>query len=224
MDYWVGENTWEYLDQVHDRPFFAMCGFCGPHPPYDPPEPYASTYDPASIPVPALLRARQQNVPEDERQKGRFDQEDGEGLIRTVIAHYWGMVALIDDMVGRIMEVLTRRGLWDNTLVVFTSDHGDMLGDFGKLGKGNFREPVIRVPFIVVPPGGSPAGADGVNGVNGTGGRRPRSYDGLVEHVDLVPTFLDYAELPDNGRPARTQPAPRPGRHRRAARARRGAL
>jgi len=194
VDYWIGENTWEYLDRDHERPFFAWCGFCGPHPPYDPPEPYASTYRQEDVPVPDLLHARQKDVPGD-GMPTRFDQPDGERLIRTIISHYWGMVAFIDDMVGRIMEVLTRRGLWDDTLVVFTTDHGDMLGDFGRLGKSNFREPVIRAPYIVVPPGGSQFGADG---------HRPRTYDGLVEHVDLVPTFLDYVGLP--------QTADQPGR------------
>jgi arylsulfatase len=182
VDYWIAENSWRYLDRDHERPFFLWCGFCGPHPPYDPPEPYASMYRPEDIPVPALLHARQQNVPDGDRPT-RFDQPDGEQLIRKITAHYWGMVSFVDDMVGRIMEVLTRRGLWDNTMVVFTTDHGDLLGDFGKLGKSTFLEPVIRAPYIVVPPGTSPAPS----------GHVPRAFDGLVEHVDLAPTFLDYA-------------------------------
>ncbi len=159
VDYWIGENTWQYLERLADtpeRPFFAWCGFCGPHPPFDPPQPYASMYPIDEMPVPELLRERQRNVPRSDR-PGRFDGEDGEPLIRKLTAYYWGMMTFIDDMLGRIMEVLTRRGLWEHTLVIFTTDHGAMLGDFGLMGKGNFREQVIRVPYLVVPAGTSPA-------------------------------------------------------------------
>ena len=105
-----------------------------------------------------LLRARQEGAPgQPPLGGGRFDAPDGERLIRTVIAYYWGMVTFIDDAVGRLMDVLTRRGLWDTTLVLFTTDHGEMLGDYGRLGKGNFAEPVVRPPSILVPPGGRPA-------------------------------------------------------------------
>jgi len=215
VDYWIGENTWRYLERPEvgtpDRPFFLWGGFCGPHGPFDPPAPYASLYDQDSIPVPPLLHARQRNVPGQGR-PSRFDREDGERLIRKLIAYYWGMITCIDDMMGRIMEVLTRRGLWEHTLVIFTTDHGEMLGDFGRLGKGNFTEQVIRVPYIVVPPGTGPgpvrAGlwgqrADATSIRYGEpssprpgAGARPRCIDSLVEQIDLVPTILDYAGLP----------------------------
>jgi len=197
VDCWIGENTWNYLERPETghgsgsggggsaKPFFLWCGFCGPPGPFDPPEPYASMYDPAKIPLPPLLRARQKNVPGEDTRKGRFDRDDGEDLVRTIIAYYWGMMTFIDDMMGRIMDVMTRRGLWDNTLVIFTTDHGEMLGDFGRGGKGNFTEPVIRPPYIVVPPGSRP-NPDG----------KPREAHGQIEHIDLVPTILDYAGLP----------------------------
>jgi arylsulfatase A-like enzyme len=189
VDYWIGENTWQYLDRdraADERPFFVWCSFCGPHGPWDPPEPYASMYHQDEIPVPELLRARQQNVPGGDR-RSRFDGEDGERLIRKIIAYYWGMMSFIDDMVGRIMETLTRRGLWENTLVLYTTDHGEMLGDFGRGGKGNFTEQVIRAPYFLVPPGSR------------DGAGRPRYVDSLVEHIDLAPTILDYAGIPQPG-------------------------
>ena len=75
------------------------------------------------------------------------------------------------------------RKLIDNTLILFTSDHGEMMFERGRLGKGNFFEPVIRVPLIVVPPGGIAGG---------------REVPGLVESFDVAPTCLDYAmaEIP----------------------------
>ena len=101
------------------------------------------------------------------------------------------MVSFIDTMMGRIVDTLTRRGLLDNTIIIFTTDHGEMLGDFGSLGKGNFTEQVIRAPYIVVPPGS-------VSGV-GVRPEGPRLVDSLVEHIDLAPTILDYAGLPQPG-------------------------
>lgn len=227
VDYWIGENTWKFLERpdvgTPERPFFAWCGFCGPHTPFDPPEPYASMYDQSTIPISPLLHARQQNIPGEAERRSRFDREDGEPLARKITAYYWGMVSLIDAMLGRIMDVLTRRGLWENTLVIFTTDHGEMLGDFGRLGKGNFTEPVIRAPYIVVPPGSvappaasgtsgtsglfgttdtsSTSGLPGVSGtsstsiVPGISGQPVRILDALVEHIDLVPTILDYAGM-----------------------------
>src|SRR5919202_1569153 len=72
VDYWIGENTWRYLERedvgTEERPFFVWCGFCGPHGPWDPPEPYASMYPIGEMPVSPLLHARQQNVPGEDRQ------------------------------------------------------------------------------------------------------------------------------------------------------------
>ena len=85
-------------------------------------------------------------------------------------------------MVGRVIELLEARGLMDNTLIAFVSDHGEMAGDYNLMGKGNFYEEGIRVPLIVVPPGGA------------SSSRVPA----LVETSDLAPTILDYAgvEIP----------------------------
>jgi len=192
VDYWIAENTRNYLDRdgigASENPFFAWCGFCGPHGPFDPPEPYASLYDPDEIPLPPLLHSRQRDALTGDYDS-RFDEPGGEQLIRKIIAYYWGMMTFIDDMVGEIMDVLTRRGLWDNTLVIFTTDHGEMLGDFGRLGKGTFIESVIQAPTILVPPGSDPADTDD----------QPRRTNALVELIDLAPTILDYAGLPQPG-------------------------
>jgi arylsulfatase len=101
---------------------------------------------------------------------------------RLVRAAYWAMVDLIDAQVGRILDALDRTGQRDTTLVIFMSDHGEMLGDHGIYLKGPyFYEPAIRVPCIIAWPGVIPAG---------------RRSTALVELIDIAPTLLEAAGLP----------------------------
>jgi len=186
VDHWIAENTLEFLSRDHDQPFFVWCGFCGPHGPFDPPEPYASMYAPEEVPIPPTYLADTSNKPPFQRGAGgRFRREPDDSLIRRIISYYYGLCTLIDDEVGRILQVMEQRGLLDNTLIIFTSDHGEMLGEFGMMGKGNFYESVIRVPTIVVPPGAK--------------ANRSRISD-VVEVFDLAATILDYAgcQIPDS--------------------------
>jgi arylsulfatase A-like enzyme len=101
--------------------------------------------------------------------------------IRRWRSYYCGLVTLIDDMLGKMMAALDRRGLRGNTLVILTSDHGDMAGDYNMMEKGNFYEEVIHVPLIIAPPGSKAAQA---------------RVGGLVEVTDVAPTILDYAGVP----------------------------
>jgi len=178
VDYWIAENTIEFIKRDHDRPFFVWCGFCGPHGPVDPPEPYDKIYPIDEMKLPPTYHLDKNGNP-------RQTTEEDDYIARRFCAYYWGLVTLIDDMVGRIISALREKGLLDNTLIIFTSDHGDMLFEFGRLGKGNFYESVIHMPLIIVPPGGLEGG---------------KSVDGLVETYDIAPTVLDYAsaEIPPN--------------------------
>jgi arylsulfatase A-like enzyme len=178
VDYWIAENTVEFLRRDHQKPFFVWCGFCGPHGPIDPPRPYDACYPIDEVILPANYQVDQNGNP-------RQTTAEEDRLARRYCAFYWGLVTLIDDLVGRIMATLRERGLLENTLILFTSDHGEMLWEFGRLGKSNFYESVIRVPVILVPPG-STAG--------------PRHVEEVVEVFDLAPTILDYAqaEVPAN--------------------------
>ncbi|MGD7705232.1 sulfatase family protein [Microlunatus sp. Y2014] len=186
VDHWIAENTCEFLARDHEDPFFLWTGFCGPHGPFDPPEPYASRYDPDALTLSDLAWASQSGLAS--QYAHQFPGEEGEALLRRMTALYWGMVSYLDDQVGRISDVLTRQGLWENTIVIFTSDHGEMLGDFGRTGKASFLESVIRVPYLVAAPSGRPG----------------QTVDALVEHIDLAPTVLDLVGLP--------QPPALPGR------------
>jgi arylsulfatase A-like enzyme len=96
-----------------------------------------------------------------------------------------GLVTLIDDMVGRIVTALEDRGLLENTLLLFTTDHGEMMFERGRTGKGSFWESVIHAPLIAVPPGGIAGSPSGIAG--------GKEIEQLVETYDVAPTVLDYA-------------------------------
>ena len=176
VDYWTTENTIDFVRRDHGKPFCVQCGFCGPHGPVDPPKPYDTIYEQDDALLPPNYR-----VDEDGNPRETTPEEDA--VARRFCAYYYGLVGLIDDMVGRIVAALEERGIRQNTLIIFTSDHGEMLFDFGRGGKGNFYEPVIRMPLIVAPPRPS---LDGLE------------IEGLVETFDIAATALDYAgaEIP----------------------------
>jgi arylsulfatase len=184
-DCYVGSSARNYLaDLTGSAPWFCWVSFGGPHEPWDAPEPYASMYAPADMPPP-LPRPRQGN-------RGLLNslyssstaspQDLSAADVAAMRANYAGNVTLIDDEIGKIIETLRRRGELDRTLIVFTSDHGEMNGDYGLLYKANFLDPAIKVPLIIAPPrtGDAPmAGTDCAD---------------LVELMDVGATLIAYAE------------------------------
>src|SRR5699024_9208748 len=79
-------------------------------------------------------------------------KEMTEEKARRFVSYYWALCSYVDDMVARLVAQLKEQGQYDNTLIIFTSDHGEMMCDFGRTGKGCFDDAVIRVPLIVKPP------------------------------------------------------------------------
>lgn len=179
----LGDTAIDYLENVRseEQPFFLWISFPDPHTPYQTPEPYASLYDPNTIPLPP--KDDLQGKPE--RQKvahlmDAMDQADDD-LLRKIKAIYYGMISFIDDNVGRVLETLNRLGLAEDTIVVFTSDHGDSMGAHGLIQKHNaFYDSFTHVPFIVSWPGKIAPGSNG----------------NLVELVDLMPTLLELSGSP----------------------------
>jgi arylsulfatase A-like enzyme len=169
------------------QPFVAWLSIPDPHEPYQAAEPYASRYDPDAISMPPWRP--DEFVDKPERQQVFHElfgfAEMPDRRFREVRAMYYGMIQQIDDHVGRVMDTLRARGLADDTIVLFTSDHGDYAGEHRLLGKSNaFYDCLTRVPLILSWPGHLPAG---------------ETRDELVSLVDVMPTMLGLLgiEVPD---------------------------
>lgn len=176
---WTAERSISYMEKCksEDKPFFLWASFQDPHPPYLVPEPWASMYDPADM-VPGKLvpgehdanpphfRKTQEQKPDFSMYRETFGPHGfhshliSDQALRKNMAVYYGMISLMDQQIGRIMESLDRLGLAKNTLVVFSTDHGHFVGQHGLRAKGAFHyEDMIRVPMIVWHPGQVPQNA-----------------------------------------------------------------
>lgn len=149
FDVRVAEKTIEAVTRSKDRPFMITCSFNAPHDPNVVPSPYYEAFDPATIRLPANFSVRERRF---ETQWSRRVVADlGEPGVREFLRIYYGMVKLIDDQVGRILDSLDRSSRMDNTVIVFTADHGDMAGGHGMVWKSTdaFYDEVARVPLII---------------------------------------------------------------------------
>ena len=166
----VADRSVQFLRERDSRPFFLWAGFYHPHSPMIPPQSCLDMYDLDEIPLPpGGPRARR---PGDERELTDIE-------IREIRRAYYAMVSDVDRNVGRILAALDELGLRENTVIVFTSDHGEYVGEHGRFGKGvPGYDCIMRVPCLISYPGRIEPG-----------GR----IDGMTEAVDLVPTLLEYA-------------------------------
>jgi arylsulfatase A-like enzyme len=186
----VSDFTIELLRQFavsqkdEEKPFFMWTNFWGPHTPCLVPEPYYSMYDPAEIPEEPNFCETWDCKPEVHRLYARFWglEEKGWDEWREIVARYWGYVTMIDDLVGRILNELEVLGLSDNTLIIFTTDHGDQMGSHKMIEKGCFAyEETWRLPMVAAHPECESPGSV--------------CTESVYLH-DLYPTFLDLAGIP----------------------------
>jgi len=171
------------------QPFFLVMSFLEPHPPYY--GPFDAMYTKADVRLPANYHV------DDEERAGwsrrheafrRFYYEKGHNILTSDIddvlanrARYYGLVSLVDKYVGKVLDSLERYGLAENTIVVFTSDHGDMLGSHQMVDKGMMFDEALKVPFILRHPRESFA---------------VKECDAVVNSVDVLPSLLDMVGLP----------------------------
>ena len=188
MTDWLADKTIECLGTA-SRPFFWTVSFPDPHTPFNVRQPFASMYDPADMPVPGSFR--QEGLPGwAERARGAYDGKAAEaglspeGLLQRNKAAYCGEVRCIDENVGRILECLERRGLLDETVVVFTTDHGEYMGEHGLYHKNHVYETAYRIPLLVRFPAGV---------------RRGTIVDRCVSTVDFQQTILGLLGVAPSG-------------------------
>lgn len=158
-DVYVGQQAATYLRE-YDRsePWCCWVSFGGPHEPWDTPEPFASRYDPAAMPAPVERPITNPARPTGwlDHYMARSTPDFEPGDVEAMRANYAGNVTLIDDQIGAIFDAIKARGEWDDTAIVFTSDHGEMNGDWNLIYKMNFLDGALRVPLIVKIPGCTP--------------------------------------------------------------------
>lgn len=166
VDTWVASRTLHHLrehQQYHaDTPFLTWMSFTKPHSPYDPPEPYHRYYDPRNIPAPVgTVQDLSTRNPVLRFARGHhgWGGLSPEG-VQVARAHYYGMVTFQDLQISRVLDHLEETGQRENTVIIYTSDHGDLLGDFGCFFKGNFLNGSARIPFLVSAPGMLPEGEE----------------------------------------------------------------
>ena len=185
---WIAEETISWLKQDDPRPFFAWTSFIKPHHPFDPPRPWDAMYDPATVPplgdpAEALAKPLMTEGGRRDPRRAFFDLRNLSGeAFAHVAALYYATISHIDHHVGRILTTLQDLGRLDDTVVVFTSDHGDYMGDYGLILKSPSvpYDALARVPMIVA----------------GPGCRRGAACHALVSLVDLLPTVAAIAGAP----------------------------
>ncbi|MCK4966359.1 sulfatase-like hydrolase/transferase, partial [bacterium] len=178
-------NAINFIEDSLQEPFFLRVSMISPHTPVLPPEPYDSMYNPDEIPLPLPTDEELRSKPKFEREKlmefsgsaGRITNEE----IKKARASYYGLSASVDNQVGRLLDVMRKKNLLENTIVVFSSDQGVQMGEHGIFMKRNFYEQTILSPLIVSYPGRIPQG---------------RVVDSHVELLDIFPTMFELAGLP----------------------------
>ncbi len=188
------EHGLAYMRGMESKPWALHLGYYRPHPPFIAPAPYNTAYDPADVPAP--IRADNAAMEGEQHPmlnhylgfiKQRKFFQDGTGLgremdedvVRNMRAAYYGLIAEVDEHLGRVIAYLKQSGQYDNTLIVFTSDHGEQLGDHHLLGKLGYFDESFHIPMVVRDPR---AEADGTRG---------EVVEAFTEAVDVMPTILD---------------------------------
>ncbi|MDF3130329.1 sulfatase-like hydrolase/transferase [Kiritimatiellaeota bacterium B1221] len=160
---WVGDRAVKFIEEQKDseRPWFQYVSFVHPHPPFAPPSPWHKLYRDLDVPPPHRPEGFENNlihINHFQNRYKRFDKGTDIHRERMMRAYYYASISFVDYQVGRILDALDEQGFTDNTLVLFTSDHGELLGDFGSVGKRSYHEPVCNVPLLLRGPGMVPGG------------------------------------------------------------------
>ncbi len=175
------KQTIDALERLKDSAFSITCSFHFPHSPMLPTKPYSTMFPVNKMVAPFSIDDKMENSPY-KKANGRLDHTEyaDPEKIKYMIASYYGLVKEVDDWVGKILDKVDELGLADNTLIIFTSDHGEMLGAHGMREKNVFYEESAHVPLLVRYPGKV---------------KNKTVVNGYISTLDLFPTILDYLNI-----------------------------
>ena len=195
---WFTERGLTYLRGRTGKPWFIHLGYYRPHPPFIASAPYNAMYRPEDMPKPVRAASPAEEAKQNallayyvnNNKQASFFQ-DGQGLasamsegdVAQMRATYCGLMSEIDDQLGRVFDYLKQTGQWDDTLIVFTCDHGEQAGDHHLLGKIGYFDESYRIPMIVRDPRAE------ANGTRGT------IVERFTETIDTMPTILEWLGL-----------------------------
>ena len=175
-DTYIGRRATEFIETIPDDfPWHLFVSFVGPHDPFDPPTEYGDKYRNAEMP-PAIA----DNMDGKPEWVKRRVVDISPEKITVTRQQYCAATELIDDQIGKMLDALEQRGMLNNTYIIYSSDHGEMLGDHGLYTKSVAYEASLRVPLIIA----------------GPGIMRPRISDALIELIDLNPTICELVGVP----------------------------
>jgi arylsulfatase len=180
---WVVDKSIDFLEKRDkNKPFFLMTSFIKPHPPFETPTPWNKLYRSPQMPLPKRPQGMENLITYWNRFQNRYkyrDQGIDDNLIRTMKAAYYNCISFMDYNIKRLLEYLNKNDMMKDTLIIYTSDHGEMLGDYNCFGKRCFLDSAARIPMIMVHP-------EMQNEVKCS---KP------VSLVDIMPTLLEYAGI-----------------------------
>jgi arylsulfatase A-like enzyme len=191
-DVFIGQSAVSWIEAYRgDRPLFLQIGFTGPHEPWDPLPRHLAQYQGRALPLAVKREGELDDKPPQQKRIRAFhattqheSQIDLEGASEAEIAemrrHYYAKITTVDEQIGRVLDALEARGWLERSLLIFFSDHGEMLGDHGMAYKWLMYEPIVHIPLIVRTPGSV---------------GEPRAVDDLVSLMDVGPTVLEAAGL-----------------------------
>lgn len=181
----IVDKTIEFSKSSNGKPFFAVCSFVDPHHPFNAPKPYLDMYPPDQMEAPRAFDSAKcfpENLPQGVREQIERRQKEPDDAFRWALANYYGMISNIDWNIGRLVDALREQGVLDDTIILFTADHGEHVGDHRLLLKGSLLfDGLMRIPLIAR---------------FGKNTKQGHCVDRLVQEIDFYPTIMSLAGMP----------------------------
>lgn len=174
---WLADKTIEFIRHTKHRPFFYMVSIPDPHTPFTVRKPYMTMYDPEDMVVP--------NTFKDASKAGKPNRKDNRETLKRKKAFYCGLMKCIDDNVGRILDCLKNQRILDDTIIVFTTDHGEYMGEHGLYAKNQWYRTAYQIPFLIRWPDKIKAGTE---------------IHHFITNVDVQQTLLGIMNIKPSGR------------------------